>query len=145
MLDSNTKIIVDGECMRIQDFVKDFVSKSDSLIESYDTKKNKQAKCHVNATRSSDTHHFIFIETETGDNVILTGDQKIYDPVKQQWTRADKITTTGAHVVQYEIDKHIKVVNVHKIKNNTIKDVYTLIVDDTQCFFANNILVHNAT
>jgi len=145
MLDANIKIIVNDTHVNIQELVKDFTNKSDSMIESYDIKKNAHVKCNINATRRSDTQHFIYIETQTGDNIILTGDQKIYDPEKQQWLRADKVTTTNNLFVRHETDKHAKVSNVHKIKNNLLKDVYTLVVDNTQCFFANNILVHNAS
>ena len=138
MLPSTTVINVNSE-ERDLDYVIENLTSVDMSIKSYEVKKKKIITSDVVATRSSSSKDFIYIQVETGESIILTHDHKIY--VDSKWLRADKIAV-GLTVLNSELEQ-TKIVDIHKIHNDMTQKVYNLTIEDTQCFFANDILVHN--
>lgn len=138
MLPSNTIITTICGEQDLDQIVNNLTS-IDYTACSYNTKKLKPTSSDIVATRSSSSKDFIYIQVESGNSIIMTHDHKAF--VDGKFTRADKISP-GMSVLNssYEPDN---VVDIHKIQNNTSQKVYNLTVIDTQCFFANNILVHN--
>lgn len=138
MLPLATVIHVNSEDHDI-DYIVNNITSIDMYIKSYNIKKSKIIDSVVIATRSSTSKDFIYIQTDSGESIILTHDHKIF--ADGEWIRADKITT-GAEVINIDL-KQTTVVDIHKIHNNVSQRVYNLAIEDTQCFFANNLLVHN--
>lgn len=138
MLPSTTVINVNSE-ERDLDYIIESLTSVDMSIKSYAVKKKKIITSDVVATRSSSSKDFIYIQVETGESIILTHDHKIY--VDSEWLRADKIAV-GLTVLNSELEQ-TKIVDMHKIHNDMNQKVYNLTIEDTQCFFANDILVHN--
>jgi len=138
MLPSTTVINVNSE-ERDLDYIIESLTSVDMSIKSYEVKKKKIITSDVVATRSSSSKDFIYIQVETGESIILTHDHKIY--VDSEWLRADKIAV-GLTVLNSELEQ-TKIVDMHKIHNDMTQKVYNLTIEDTQCFFANDILVHN--
>ncbi len=138
MLPSTTVINVNSE-ERDLDYIIESLTSVDMSIKSYEVKKKKIITSDVVATRSSSSKDFIYIQVETGESIILTHDHKIY--VDSEWLRADKIAV-GLTVLNSELEQ-TKIVDIHKIHNDMTQKVYNLTIEDTQCFFANDILVHN--
>ena len=138
MLPSNTIITTICGEQDLDQIVNNLTS-IDYTACSYNTKKLKPTSSDIVATRSSSSKDFIYIQVESGNSIIMTHDHKAF--VDGKFARADKISP-GMSVLNssYEPDN---VVDIHKIQNNTSQKVYNLTVIDTQCFFANNILVHN--
>ena len=108
-------------------------------VKSYSITKNKIVDSDVIATRSSSSKDFIYIQVESGESVILTHDHKIY--VNNEWLRADKVSP-GSTILNSKLNQSV-IIETHKIQNNTSRKIYNLTIEDTQCFFANDILVHN--
>ena len=138
MLPSTTVINVNSKSHDIEYIVNNLTS-VDMSIKSYILKKNKIVDSDVIATRSSSSRDFIYIQAESGESVILTHDHKIY--VNSEWIRADKVST-GSTILNSGLNQSV-ITETHKIQNNTSRKVYNLTIEDTQCFFANDILVHN--
>lgn len=138
MLPSTTVINVNSE-ERDLDYIIESLTSVDMSIKSYAVKKKKIITSDVVATRSSSSKDFIYIQVETGESIILTHDHKIY--ADSEWLRADKIAV-GLTVLNSELEQ-TKIVDMHKIHNDMTQKVYNLTIEDTQCFFANDILVHN--
>ena len=138
MLPSTTVINVNSE-ERDLDYIIESLTSVDMSIKSYTVKKKKIITSDVVATRSSSSKDFIYIQVETGESIILTHDHKIY--VDSEWLRADKIAV-GLTVLNSELEQ-TNIVDMHKIHNDMTQKVYNLTIEDTQCFFANGILVHN--
>ena len=138
MLPSTTVTNVNSESHDI-DYIVNNLTSVDMSVRSYSIKKNKIVDCDVIATRSSSSKDFIYIKTQSGESVILTHDHKIY--VNSEWLRADKVSS-GSTILNSELVQSV-IVETHKIKNNSSRKIYNLTIEDTQCFFANDILVHN--
>lgn len=138
MLPSTTVINVNSEIHDIEHIVKNLTS-VEMDIKSYNIKKKEYTNSNVVATRSSSSKDFIYIQTNTGESIILTHDHKIY--ANNEWIRADKIPT-GSTVLNSELNQS-SVIEMHKIHNDISQRVYNLTIEGTQCFFANDILVHN--
>lgn len=138
MLPSTTVISVNSEIHDIEHIVKNLTS-VDMNIKSYNIKKKIHTNSNVVATRSSSSKDFIYIQITTGESIILTHDHKIY--ANNEWVRADKLPT-GSTILNSELNQS-SVIEMHKIHNDISQKVYNLTIEDTQCFFANDILVHN--
>tara|TARA_R110000772_G_scaffold57914_3_gene131040 strand:+ start:2227 stop:2649 length:423 start_codon:yes stop_codon:yes gene_type:complete len=138
MLPSTTAIDVNSKTRDIDYIVKNITS-GDMLVRSYNIKKRTPSDSNVVATRSSSSKDFIYIQTTSGTSIILTHDHKIY--IDSDWIRADRLSI-GLPVLNSEL-KETKIIDIHKIHNNTSQKVYNLTIENTQCFFANDILVHN--
>ena len=91
-------------------------------------------------TRGSDSKDFVYVGTEK-HNIILTPDHKLYDPVRKEWIAAMSINTS--HHVLTSDKENLPVTSTHKIADVMSQRTLTLTVTPGQCFFANNILVHN--
>ena len=140
MLPSTTVIDVNSESHDI-DYIVSNLTSIDMNIKSYNIKKSTITDKNVIATRSSSSKDLIYIQTDTGETVIVTHDHKIY--IDNEWIRADKISP-GQQALNSEL-KQTAIIDMHKIHNDISQKVYNLTVEDTQCFFANDILVHNDT
>jgi intein/homing endonuclease len=138
MLPSTTAISVNSEIHDMEYIVKSMTS-VEMNIESYNIKNKKLTSSNVVATRSSSSKDFIYIQIESGESIILTHDHKIY--TNNEWIRADKIPT-GSTILNSKLNQ-LKVIEMHKIHNDISQKVYNLTIEDTQCFFANDMLVHN--
>lgn len=138
MLPSTTVISVNSEIHDIEHIVKNLTS-VDMNIKSYNIKKKIHTNSNVVATRSSSSKDFIYIQITTGESIILTHDHKIY--ANNEWVRADKLPA-GSTILNSELNQS-SVIEMHKIHNDISQKVYNLTIEDTQCFFANDILVHN--
>ena len=91
-------------------------------------------------TRGSDSKDFVYIGTEN-HSVILTPDHKVYEPVRKEWMSASMVSSL-CYVLDSD-NNHVPVVSTHTISDKLSKKTITLTVSPGQCFFANNILVHN--
>ena len=138
MLPSTTVISVNSESHDI-DYIVNNLTSVDMSVKSYSIKKNKLVDCDVIATRSSSSKDFIYIQSETGESIILTHDHKIY--ADNEFIRADRVSA-GSTILNSELTQST-VIETHKIHNDISQKVYNLTIEDTQCFFANDILVHN--
>ena len=138
MLPSTTVIDVNSESHDI-DYIVNNLTSIDMTIKSYNIKKSEVTSSTVISTRSSSSKDLIYIQTDTGEAVILTHDHKIY--VDNEWIRADKLSP-GQVTLNSKL-KQSTIIDMHKIHNDISQKVYNLTIEDTQCFFANDILVHN--
>lgn len=138
MLPSNTVISCTEDDMTIKEIVTGFDFTDDVRVVSFN--KRKLIESSISSTRKSDTRDLILIETDYDEvKLIVTPDQKIYDMKKKIYTRAQDLT---CNVKLKHVDGiDINVTKVRKITNNTLEDVYTLTVDDTQCYFAGGVLI----
>jgi hypothetical protein len=117
----------------------DMITTQDVIeIASYDSKK---VAATVSSVRTSDCKDFVYIKCEQGDTLVLTHDHKIYIPETKQWTRADCVTK-GTKLLKHDGTKST-IQACHVISDVAPSRVYSLAVTPTQCYFANNILVHN--
>lgn len=140
MLPQNTLISGPVDDLNILEIVKNFDFNQELTVMSYTGKKIVESL--VTSTRRSDTRDLLLIETDYHEvKLILTPDHKVYDVNTKKFIRATEIKT-GVSLKHID-DIDINVVKVRKIKNNALEDVYTLTVDETQCFFASGVLVHN--
>jgi len=142
MLPENTIISTPEDDMTIIEIVRGFPRNKDTSVTSYNTKKKKLCDGLIPSTRKSSVTDLIFIETDYDEvKLILTQDHKVYDEETREFIRA-AVVPPGM-LLKHIDDIEVKVVKVHKICNNVPQDVYTLTVEETQCYFANGILVHN--
>ena len=122
----------------IEDVVSLFQSGEEIKILSYD---KKIMESIVANTRTSSSKHFVYIQTDTETPLVVTPDSKIYDPETKEWIRAEHVNKNN-HVLHADRSRQ-RVVDVHLIRDKNISKTYTLTVNPTQCYFANNILIHN--
>lgn len=137
MLPSTTSIQVNDRDHDIDQIVSNLTTKL-MMIQSYITKTNKITTKEVISTRSSSSKDFICIQTNKSP-VILTHDHKVFS--EGEWIRADRLVK-GLKLLNSALDP-VKITDIHKIHNDISQRVYNLTVQDTECFFANDILVHN--
>ena len=138
MLPSTTNIHVNSDSNDIEYIVKNMTN-IDMSIKSYDIKTKKLEYSDVTSTRSSSSKDFIYVQTASGESIILTHDHKIY--TTDRWVRSDRLST-GMCILNKALE-FTDISEIHKINDNTSRKVYTLTVENTHCFFANDILVHN--
>lgn len=138
MLPSTTFIEVNSETQGIEYIVENITTR-EITVKSYNKKTKKHDDSIVISTRSSTCKDFIYIQTVCNKSIIMTHDHKVY--VDGEWTRADQVSK-GHNILTKSLD-YSNIIDIHKISNNTSQKVYNLSVDDHQCFFANDILVHN--
>ena len=142
MLPKNTVITCTEDDLTLQEVVEQFNQKNDVFVRSYDHKKRKDLECLVPSTRSSSVTDMTFGETDYDEvKLILTHDHRVYSVDQQKFIRSTLLLpgTQLKHVDGIDV----KVVKVYKLTQPVPTDVYTLTVDKTQCFYANQILVHN--
>ncbi len=137
MLPSTTSIQVNDQTCEIDQIAKN-LSTEPMIVQSYKVKTDKITPREVTSTRSSSSKDFIYIQT-TDSLIILTHDHKVFS--EGEWIRADRVTKE-LKLLNSSLDP-ISITDIHKIHNNTSQKVYNLTVQDTECFFANDILVHN--
>ena len=140
MLPKNTVIATPEDDMTVLEIVQNFGFDQTLNITSFDGKKCVIAP--VTSTRRSDTRDLLLIECDYNEiKLILTPDHKVYDLGNKKFVRAMdlKAKTKLKHVD--DIDIHVT--GVRNIQNTALEDVYTLTIDETQCFFADGVLVHN--
>ena len=142
MLTKDTDIILlnegEHENVKIAQLLDMITSEDEIVIESYDKRVERGV---VSSVRTSDCKDFIYIKCETGDTLVLTHDHKVYIPDEKSWMRADTIVC-GKRLLSSD-GTTTEIVSTHTISDTTPSRVYSLAVTPTQCYFANNILVHN--
>lgn len=141
MILHDTAIHVPGDPQTIGEIVDEFTLTENTSVYTYDTKRKKIKESAIGLTKTTSSKDFILIKTEDDDNLIITLDHKVYDPILKTWTRAQELKC-GQHVLNIELE-HIRVNETHRIRNTRADKVYTFSVPDYSCFFANNILIHN--
>ena len=140
MLPKNTVITTEEDDMKVLEIVKDFGFDKTLNVLSFDGKKAVMAP--VTSTRRSDTRDLLLIECDYNEiKLILTPDHKVYDLVDKKFTRAMDLKTGTSLKHVDDIDIHVT--GVRNIQNTSLEDVYTLTIDETQCFYADGVLVHN--
>lgn len=142
MLPKNTVITCAEDDLTLQEIIEQFNHKNDIFVRSYDPKKGKDLECLIPSTRRTRVTDMTFVETDYDEvKLILTHDHRVYVEDEQKFIRASMLKT-GMKLKHVDgID--VKVVKVYKLTQPVPADVYTLTVDKTQCFYANQILVHN--
>ena len=84
----------------------------------------------------------IKIETEDEEFIICTKDHKIY--TKNGWVNAINLSLDDKVICLDKKDNSLTIwKNIKTISRNEIQNVYDIEVENTHCFFANGILVHN--
>ena len=142
MIPENTNISTSEDTLSIKELVDEFTSRKETIVTSYNVKSRKNEETIVVSTRRSNTHDLVFIETDYDEvKLIVTHDQRVFIKNKQQFIRPEKIHTSDQ--LQHVDGIEVNVVKIHKIKNTLSDQVYTLVVDKNQNFFANDILIHN--
>ena len=111
----------------------------DYSVLSYNGKKNTYSMM-VN-TRVCTSHDFIYIKTDTNDTLVLTPDQKMYEPAKKEWVPAGNLNK-GTYLLLAN-NNQTKIEEIHTIKDQIASRVCSLTIAETKSFYANNILVHN--
>lgn len=140
MLPQNTVISGPVDDLAILEIVKEFDFDDEVKVMSYNGKKIVESL--VTSTRKCDTRDLLLIETDYDEvKLIVTPEHRVYDSTAKKFTRAMDIKNGATLKHIDEIDT--KVTKVRKITNNALEDVYTLTIDETQCFFASGVLVHN--
>lgn len=142
MIPKNTNIATPEDTMSIMEITDDFTNEGETLVTTYNIKSKSHEPSCVLSTRRSTTHDMVFIETDYDEvKIIVTHDQRVYIKNKKQFLRPDKIQTGDQ--LQHLDDIDVRVIKMHKIKNTLSEQVYTLIVNENQNFYANDILIHN--
>lgn len=108
-------------------------------VLTFDGKKTTYSEI-VN-TRVCSSHDFVYIKTSSGDTLVMTPDQKVYDPVKKEWTKSGELNKSAS--LLHADNAPVEVEDLHTIHDQMASKVCTLTIAETQCYFANNILVHN--
>lgn len=92
-------------------------------------------------TRVCSSRDFVYIKTDSGDTLVMTPDQKVYDPVKKEWIKSGGLNKSAS--LLHVDNVPVLVEDLHTIHDQMASKVCTLTVTETQCYFANNLLVHN--
>lgn len=144
MLPSNTLITLCKDSqIEISSIVDDFKPGVDAKILGCHEKSNKRVTAEVMSTRSSSAKDFIYITTSSGEHLKITPPQKIFNAGEKSWIYAHQVAI-GTQLLKS--DRTItEVVDVHEIHDKVSVKVYTLTIDTTQNYYANNILVHNTS
>ena len=108
------------------------------IIESYES---KITTATISSIRTSDSKDFLYLKTCCDNTLMLTPDHKIYLPETKEWIRAENMSK-GLCVLMSD-GSTSEILSTHIIADNTASRVYSLAITPTQCYFANNILVHN--
>lgn len=142
MLTKDTDVILlnesEHENVNIAQLLDMITSEDEIVIMSFDKRVEQGV---VSSIRTSDCKDFIYIKCETGDTLVLTHDHKVYIPDEKTWMRADAVVC-GKKLLSSD-GTVTTIVSTHTINDTTPSRVYSLAVTPTQCYFANNILVHN--
>lgn len=142
MLTKDTDVVLTTDDNQVQTKIADILdmitTQDEIMIESYDS---KMVSASISSVRTSDCKNFIYIKCEQGDTIILTHDHKVFIPETKQWVRADNITRDMKLLKRDGTKSAIQ--SCHTISDVSPSRVYSLAVSPTQCYFANNILVHN--
>jgi hypothetical protein len=142
MVTDTTNISTTDGDLQIKEIVDALCHKRDTHIYSYDTKRRKMINATVSSTRGSSTRELIYIETDYDEvKILLTNKHRVFVLGDKRFKRADEL-------LKGESLKHIdgidvNVIKIHTINNNTHQQVYTLTTDSSDCYFANNILIHS--
>jgi hypothetical protein len=130
---------VEYEKIDIESVVKSFRHDTNMLVMSYDG--NNITRNEVASTRSSDSKDFICIQYGDNNSIVLTPTQRLYEPRLKKYIKASDINASNT-ILTSQLDL-MPVTHKHNIKNTQTASVYTISVSNDQCFFANDVLVHN--
>jgi len=138
--DTAVTLISDGERVstKLPEILDMICTDSELIIESY---KSKLTTATISSIRTSDSKDFVYIKTCCDSMLMMTPDHKIYLPENKEWVRAENVSKGLCVLLSNGTTSEIS--STHIIADNTVSRVYSLAISPTQCFFANNILVHN--
>lgn len=122
----------------MMDIVELFQSTGEVDLLSFD---KKITTGQVSNTRSSSGKDFIYIQVDEQSPLIVTPDARLYDPTVNEWIRATEFVTGKSILTRTGETQTIS--DVHLIRDEQLCKTYTVTVTPTQCYFANNILIHN--
>lgn len=114
-----------------------FKTEDNILVKSYDTSKESEVWSKVTASAlMNKSAKVIGITMDSGAGLICTPDHKIY--ANGKWVEAKELAGNSKLV---EIEGNGSIEYIEYL--DTEIPVYDITVEDTHCFFANDILVHN--
>lgn len=128
--------------MSIKDFVDSWKEDSNVLVKSYDTYKKEIVYSKVLDAGLTGKSAVYEIIDNIGVSIKATPDHKIYTSNKGYVSAKDIIcgdTLVRDTTVNTETSSVVTAIKVHPIEI----DVYDIKVENTECFFANSVLVHN--
>lgn len=137
VLTTQIKLSGDSEVKTLNDVLEQPFGEHSVL--TFDGKKTTHSEI-VN-TRVCSSHDFVYIKVESGDTLVMTPEQKIYDPVKAEWTKSGELNMSAS--LLHADNKPVRIEELHTIHDQIASKVCTLTIANTQCYFANNLLVHN--
>ena len=124
--------------MSVVDLVEQFQFTGEIDVVSYD---RAQTTGQIANTRCSTGKDFIYIQAGDVGPLIVTPDSRIYQPKSKEWIRASEINN-GNEILHVSGD-YIPVTETHTIRDRNMGKIYTVTITPTQCYYANNILIHN--
>lgn len=116
-----------------------FIESTEVYVASHDGKKITSSS--ISNTRATDSKDFISIQFETAKSLVLTPEHQVYIVEDKQWKRAAQLRT-GQHVLTSD-NKPKKITSTHIIRDLISHKIYALAVTPDQCYFANDVLIHN--
>ena len=137
--DSLVDIKIDGKIKTVSMIQLNelFKTEDNILVKSYDTSKESEVWSKVTASAlMNKSAKVIGITMDSGAGLICTPDHKIY--ANGKWVEAKELAGNSKLV---EIEGNGSIEYIEYL--DTEIPVYDITVEDTHCFFANDILVHN--
>ena len=113
---------------------------TDSKIKSFEDGKVVW-KSISTAVKTKTVSELYVIEDEHSNVLSCTDDHRVYT-VNRGYVRADELVETDLLQSGYIGNEHVSIVTISKVIVEPT-DVYDFTVPGTECFFANDILVHN--
>lgn len=114
------------------------------VVQSYDATVGKIVHATACAFKTKENALVMKIATSDGKSIVSTPDHEIY--TQGGWVHASDVTLDDKILVMNKTSANdfVEWVDVVEVTSTTGReDVYDLSVDETHCFFANDILVHN--
>lgn len=132
----------------IESFVENFDSNNDLYVESYDpiTKRTVYNRVtDASLTAYSDASYTII--DNLGNTIECTPDHLVFTTGDKGFTPAKNLVP-GDSLLVVDLDgelvgSHVVTVRIELFDTTDPKKFYDIKVENTECFFANNILVHN--
>lgn len=124
--------------VKISDVIDMFIEQPNVDVLSHDGKKITASM--ISNTRSTDARDFVSLQFEDTKSLILTPDHQVYTTDKQ-WKRAQALHA-GEFVLSFE-NKPKKITSTHTVRDLISRRIYALAVSPDQCYFANDVLIHN--
>lgn len=125
--------------VKISQVIDMFIEQPEVHVVSHDGKKVSNSV--VSNTRATDSKDFISIQFEDAKSLVLTQEHQVYVVEDKQWKRAHQLHT-GQHVLSSD-NKSKKITSTHIVRDLISHKIYALAVTPDQCYYANDVLIHN--